>query len=179
MLGGAAGVAIVVAVVLIVVGSGGTKDAATTTTPTATVPVKTTPTASIFAGIPQHGDTLGRANAPVTISVFEDPQCPFCRQWDLETLPTVIKRYVKTGRVKLVYRGIEIMALGELREFFATIPGAAQSSRRTWLITTAMHAPALEHRLAFVLIGIRRGDHECEHHTYQQLPRHHRLCPRR
>ena len=109
MLAGAAGVAIVVVVLLIVVGSGGTKDAATTTVATTTVPAKTTLTASIFAGIPQHGDTLGRANAPVTMSVFEDPQCPFCRQWDLETLPTVIKRYVKTGRLKLVYRGIEII----------------------------------------------------------------------
>ena len=108
MLTGAVGAAIVVAVVLIVVGSGGTKHAATTTA-TTTAPVKTTPKTSIFAGIPQHGDTLGRANAPVTMSVFEDPQCPFCRQWDLETLPTVIKRYVKTGRVKLVYRGIEII----------------------------------------------------------------------
>ncbi len=109
LLAGAVGAAIVVAVVLILVGSGGTKHAATTTTATATVPAKTTPNASIFANVPQHGDTLGRPNAPVTLSVFEDPQCPFCRQWDLETLPTVIERYVKTGRVKLVYRGIEII----------------------------------------------------------------------
>jgi protein-disulfide isomerase len=108
LVAGAAGVAIVVVVVLIAVGSRGSKHAVTTTTATTTAPVKT-PKASIFAGVPQHGDTLGRASAPVTLTVFEDPQCPFCRQWDLETLPTVIERYVKTGRVKLVYRGVEII----------------------------------------------------------------------
>ena len=132
MLAAAAGVAIVVVVVLIVVGSGGTKGAATTTAATPTVPAKTTPTASIFAGIPQHGDTLGRANAPVTMSVFEDPQCPFCRQWDLETLPTVIKRYVKTGRLKLVYRGIEIIGPNSVLGLQAIYAAGAQNKLWTF-----------------------------------------------
>lgn len=112
LLAGVAGVAVVVVVVLIAVGSGGGKKAVTTTTTTtSTTATGTTPAASAdpLAGVPQHGDTLGKANALVTISVFEDPQCSFCRQWDLETLPTVVDRYVKTGRVKLVYRGVEII----------------------------------------------------------------------
>jgi protein-disulfide isomerase len=102
LLAAALGAAVVVAVVLIAVGSNGdSTSAATTTAPAAT--------ASPLAGIPQRGDTLGRASAPVTLTVFEDPQCPYCRQWDVDTLPTVVDRYIRTGRVKLVYRGIEII----------------------------------------------------------------------
>ena len=132
LLAGAAAAAIVVVVVLIAVGSGGTKNAATTTSATTTVPVKTKPKVSIFAGVPQHGDTLGRANAPVTISVFEDPQCPFCRQWDLETLPAVIERYVKTGRVKLVYRGIEIIGPNSVLGLQAIYAAGAQNKLWTF-----------------------------------------------
>ena len=107
LLAAALGAAAVVAVVLIAVGSNGkSTPAATTTAPAAT--------ASPLAGVPQHGDTLGRASAPVTITVFEDPQCPYCRQWDIDTLPTVVERYIRTGRVKLVYRGIEIIGPNSL-----------------------------------------------------------------
>jgi protein-disulfide isomerase len=97
---------IVVVVLVVVVGSGGGKQASTTTTSTGTTPATT---ASLFAGVPQHGDTLGKPGALVTLTVFEDPQCPFCAEWNIDTLPTVISRYVKPGRVKLAYRGIEII----------------------------------------------------------------------
>jgi protein-disulfide isomerase len=98
---GAIVAAAVIVVVLIVALDSGTK-----TTTTSTLPAVAH---AVFSGVPQRGDTLGKASAPVTITVFEDPQCPFCRTWALETLPTVIKRYVRTGRVKFVYRGIEII----------------------------------------------------------------------
>jgi len=47
---------------------------------------------------------LGDVNAPVTIIEFSDYQCPFCKDfWD-ETLPSIIGEYVSTGKVKFVYR---------------------------------------------------------------------------
>ncbi len=65
--------------------------------------------AASFAGVPQRGDRLGEPSAPATLLVFEDPQCPFCQEWALGTLPQVVTDYVKTGRVKLVYRGIQVI----------------------------------------------------------------------
>jgi protein-disulfide isomerase len=64
---------------------------------------------SILKGIPQHGATLGSPSAPTTVQVFEDPQCPYCQEWALGTLPTVVERYVRTGKVKLIYNGVEII----------------------------------------------------------------------
>jgi protein-disulfide isomerase len=90
------------------------------------------------ASVPQHGDTLGKADAPVTITVFEDPQCPFCRQWNVETLPTVIDRYVRTGRVKLVYRGIEIIgpnSVDGLRAIYA-----ARGQNKLWQMVDELYA---------------------------------------
>jgi protein-disulfide isomerase len=118
LLAAALGIAAVVAVLLIVVGSSGKSDATPTTTAQSTSPTNS----SLFAGIQQHGDTLGAPGAPVTLTVFEDPQCPFCRDWDVETLPTVVDRYIRGGRVKLVYRGIEIIgpnSLAGLRAIYA------------------------------------------------------------
>lgn len=64
---------------------------------------------SVLHGVPQHGDVLGKASAPATLEVFEDPQCPFCQEWALGTFPTVVRDYVKTGKVKLLYQGVEII----------------------------------------------------------------------
>jgi len=46
----------------------------------------------------------GDAKAPVTIIEFSDFQCPFCGKFFKDTLPQLRNEYIKTGRVKLVYR---------------------------------------------------------------------------
>jgi protein-disulfide isomerase len=96
--------AAVIAGVLIAVASS-KHDGGSTTTNAAPAASAT----SSFAGVPQHGDVLGDPSAPATLLVFEDPQCPFCQEWALGTLPQVVADYVKTGRVKLAYRGIEVI----------------------------------------------------------------------
>src|SRR3989344_6219200 len=46
----------------------------------------------------------GDPNAPITIVEFSDFQCPFCERFFTETLPLIEKNYIKTGKVRLVYR---------------------------------------------------------------------------
>jgi protein-disulfide isomerase len=58
----------------------------------------------IFGGIPQEGDRLGSADAPVTIQVFNDMQCTECREDFLSTIPTLAEDYARPGDVKLLYR---------------------------------------------------------------------------
>src|SRR3954451_25267169 len=65
--------------------------------------------ASLFAGIPQQGTTLGDPKAKVTLTEFADLQCPFCRQFTAAQLPAVVRDYVKTGKVRLVFRNLSFI----------------------------------------------------------------------
>jgi protein-disulfide isomerase len=124
--------AVVVAVVVVVVGTGSDSSSKQTTSGSTT-----TEAVSTFAGVPQHGDTLGRATAPATLTVFEDPQCPFCRQWNIDTLPTVVENYVRTGRIKIVYRGIPIIGENSLLGLAAEY--AAGQQNKLWQMVEALY----------------------------------------
>jgi protein-disulfide isomerase len=58
----------------------------------------------LFGGMPQEGDRLGSADAPVTIQVFNDLQCGECRDDYLSTIPALAEEYARPGEVKLIYR---------------------------------------------------------------------------
>jgi protein-disulfide isomerase len=58
----------------------------------------------LFAGMPQEGDRLGSADAPVTIQIFNDLQCSNCREDFMETVPTLAEDYARPGDVQLLYR---------------------------------------------------------------------------
>jgi protein-disulfide isomerase len=106
-----------IAVVLILVSVLGSSNAESTASTEATTTGATAPaevpgaaaTQTLFRGVPQQLNQLGNPKAKVTMIEFSDPQCPYCRQYELDTLPTLVKEYVRTGKVKLVYFGIPIV----------------------------------------------------------------------
>jgi protein-disulfide isomerase len=57
----------------------------------------------LYQGIPQHGNELGDASAPVTMVEISDLQCPFCQSFAIGTLPVIVERYVRTGQVRIVF----------------------------------------------------------------------------
>jgi protein-disulfide isomerase len=98
---------IVVAVVLLVGNGNGNPSASDTTTTTIG---STTPEAdTAFAGVRQVGLELGKATAPNTLYIFEDPQCPYCRQWSIDSEPSAVDEFVRTGQVKFELRPIEVI----------------------------------------------------------------------
>jgi len=54
-----------------------------------------------FKGLPQSNVTLGRTNAPATLTEFIDLQCPLCRQFEVEQMPTIVQKYVRTGKLNI------------------------------------------------------------------------------
>lgn len=46
---------------------------------------------------------IGKASAKVIIAFWSDFQCPFCKKFETETLPLIIKDYVDTGKAKIVF----------------------------------------------------------------------------
>jgi protein-disulfide isomerase len=97
---------VVVVIVGIAVASGGsskkTVKAGTPQANATTAEVKT-----LIGGIPQSGNTLGDPNAPVTLKYFGDLECPICKEFTLNMLPTLIPKYVRTGKLKIDYHSME------------------------------------------------------------------------
>jgi protein-disulfide isomerase len=62
--------------------------------------------AALLSGIPQRGAVLGSPKARVTLVEYADLQCPYCGEFARNALPSLVADYVRTGKVKLVFRGL-------------------------------------------------------------------------
>jgi protein-disulfide isomerase len=104
---GIAGLVAAVALVFVLGGNGsGSSSTTATTLPDADV------IAQQFAGIPQHGNVLGKPSAPATMVEYIDLQCPVCRAFETDVMPAVFQRYVRTGKLKVVARPVAIIGSG-------------------------------------------------------------------
>jgi protein-disulfide isomerase len=106
------GAAAVLVVVAIVVSSGGSDGAKSrpgaAQKATGTIPGQKE-SAEMLAGIPQSGIHLGSASAPVRLVEFADLQCPFCREYSLQTLPQLVQDYVRSGKVRMEFRDLAFL----------------------------------------------------------------------
>ncbi len=53
-------------------------------------------------------NVIGAADAPVTLVEFTDYQCPFCKRFHEFTWPELKRKYVDTGKVRLVVRDMPL-----------------------------------------------------------------------
>jgi protein-disulfide isomerase len=100
-----AAIVAIVAIVLVVTGGNGSSSSNATGTalPDAATIQKQ------FQGIPQQGNVLGKATAPATLVEYIDLQCPVCREFETSVMPTLIDRYVRTGKLKVIARPVTII----------------------------------------------------------------------
>jgi protein-disulfide isomerase len=67
---------------------------------------------ALFAALPflaasldaDKSKIVGNPNAPVTIEIYSDFECPACKIFHLDTLPQLVKEYVVTGKVCIISR---------------------------------------------------------------------------
>jgi protein-disulfide isomerase len=142
---GIAAVAIAVALILVsALGSSGNTKASpapsTTTAATPTTPGSKPPavakapgaaaTVALFKGIPQTLNVVGDPNAPATMIEFADPQCPFCREYTVNALPTLVDEYVRTGKAKFVFSGMHFIGPDSEKALRAVFAAGIQN--RAW-----------------------------------------------
>ena len=60
------------------------------------------PTLSTFTD--NASPVLGNVNAPLTMIEFGDYQCTYCKKFFSETEGSIIENYVKTGKVKILFK---------------------------------------------------------------------------
>ena len=90
-------------------------------------------TTALFKGLPQTGTLVGDPQAPVRMLEFADLQCPFCAQYTRDVLPTLVKRYVRTGKLAIDLRLLTF--LGTDSELAGGAAVAASRENRMWQFT--------------------------------------------
>ena len=76
------------------------------------------------------GPTKGEADAPLTIIEFSDFQCSFCRRFWRDTLPKIEEGYIRTGKIRFVYRHLAI--LGPMSAQAAEAAECAHEQGKFW-----------------------------------------------
>ncbi|MFI5009819.1 MAG: DsbA family protein [Solirubrobacterales bacterium] len=94
-------------------------------------------TVALFAGIPQHGATLGNPKAPVTLVEFGDLQCPVCAAYAENALPAILTRYVRPGQVRLVFRNLDSIGSDSVRA--ARMAGVLGEQNHMWEFIDLMY----------------------------------------
>jgi protein-disulfide isomerase len=96
-------VVVAIIVVLVATGGGSKKGIPTKHEQNSTVHE----VSALLGGIHQSGNVLGSPTAPVSLQYFGDLECPICQKFTLGALPTVISKWVRTGKLKIEYRSLE------------------------------------------------------------------------
>jgi protein-disulfide isomerase len=122
------GVAVVAAAALVAVALLARSDSST--------PVTETPVVDL-AGIPQDGRVLGPAEADVTLVEWADPQCPACRTYTEEFLPTVVDEYVRPGTIATEFRGFPFIGEDSVKAYRFLL--AAGEQDRLWNLQEALY----------------------------------------
>ena len=77
-----------------------------------------------------NGTKLGRDDAPVKLTAFEDFQCPFCLRYTGQQEPAIIEELVKTGEMQIEFRHLPILGVESVRA--ATASQCAADQNKFW-----------------------------------------------
>jgi protein-disulfide isomerase len=88
-------------------------------------------------GIPQRGTVLGAKSATVTLIQFEDLGCPHCNEYMQDGFRAVVENYVRTGLVKVDFRGIGVITPASLPALRYTL--AASRQGRLWQVAELLY----------------------------------------
>lgn len=101
-----------------------------------------------FAPLPQKGIEIGNPKAPLTLVEFVDLQCPFCQQYTLNVLPTLIASYVRTGKLKMEFRNVAFISEDSIRA--AQMAAAAGLQNKLWQFIEIFYVNQGEEKSGYV-----------------------------
>jgi protein-disulfide isomerase len=110
--------------------------------------------AALYAGIPQHGTLLGSPRAPLTLTEFGDLQCPFCGHYARDVLPTIVRRYVRTGKVRLDFKILTF--IGPDSDKAGRMTAAAADQNKLWNFIELFYRNQGEENSGYVTDGFLR-----------------------
>jgi protein-disulfide isomerase len=78
--------------------------------------------------------TKGSAQAPVTVYEMSDFQCPYCRQFAIETFPQLEREYIRPGKVRWVFINFPLTSVHAHASAAAELGLCAGRQRGFWPI---------------------------------------------
>jgi protein-disulfide isomerase len=90
-----------------------------------------------LAGIPQSGRVLGNSAAKVMLIEYADPQCPACRLYTEDFFPTLVRQYVRPGKVKTEFRGFPFIGEDSVKGYRFLLAAAEQD--KLWNLAEALY----------------------------------------
>jgi protein-disulfide isomerase len=72
-----------------------------------------------------NGPAVGAATAPVELVVYEDFQCPGCKQWVTQQLPLIVSEFVRPGTLRVEVRDLDFLSVAPANESLELAAGAA------------------------------------------------------
>jgi protein-disulfide isomerase len=73
----------------------------------------------------------------VTLVEFADLQCPYCAKWERNTLPVLVRKYVRPGKVRIVFAGVTFIGPGSLTAFRTVLAAGLQN--RLWNVVELLY----------------------------------------
>ena len=96
---------------------------------------------------------MGDRKAKLILVEFSDFQCPFCARFVHETLPEIEKDYIKTGKLKYVFRDFPITSAHKDAFKAALAAGCALDQGKFW----EMHDRLFENQTAFTVHNLTQS----------------------
>jgi len=111
-----------------------------------------------LVGIPQNTNALGQPAAPVTLAYFADLQCPYCRDFSLEVLPSTIERWVRVGKLRIEFHALQT-ATHDPEVFIVQQVAALAAGRqeRAWHFIETFYAQQGEENSGYVTDSYLQG----------------------
>ena len=120
-----------------------------------TAPAGVAEVATMLRDIPQHGAALGSPKAPVTLVEFADPQCPYCGDWERTSLPVIVDKYVRSGKVRIVFNGMSFVGPDSEKALRTAL--AAGEQNRLWNVLALLYLNQGTENTGWVTDALLRG----------------------
>ena len=83
---------------------------------------------------PLEGRSKGSPKAPVTVYEMSDFQCPYCRQFAVETFPQLERDYIKPGKVRWIFINFPLTSVHQHASAAAQLGLCAAQQGAFWRI---------------------------------------------
>lgn len=92
----------------------------------------------ISVSVEEDDPILGQGEAPVTVIMFSDFECQYCREWHQATLPALQHDYLDSGKARLVFKDFPLSQLHPHAQQAAEAAHCAHQQARFWEYAQAL-----------------------------------------